>query len=50
MRVKQALDALDGVSDADVQVGSATVKYDESKVTQADLEAAIQKAGYKVPK
>lgn len=48
MRVKQAIDALDGVSDCDVQVGSATVKYDEAKVTEEDIGAAVQKAGYKV--
>lgn len=47
-RVKQALDALEGVSDSDVQVNEATVTYDESKVSKKDLEAAVQKAGYKV--
>ncbi len=49
-RVKQFLDDLDGVSDSDVQVGSATVNYDGSKLGEADLEAAITKAGYKVKK
>ncbi len=47
-RVKQALEGLDGVSDCDVQVGSATVTYDEGRLSRADLEAAITKAGYKV--
>lgn len=47
-RVKQALDALEGVSDSDVQVNEATVTYDESKISKKDLEAAVQKAGYKV--
>jgi copper chaperone len=48
MRVKKALDALKGVQDSDVQVNEARVKYDESKLGRADLEAAVVKAGYKV--
>lgn len=47
-RVKQALDVLEGVSDSDVQVNEATITYDESKVSKKELEAAVQKAGYKV--
>ena len=47
-RVKSALDALAGVSDSVVQPGSAAITFDESKVSQADLEAAIEKSGYKV--
>lgn len=46
--VKKALEGLDGVSESNVEIGSARVKYDESKVKDEDLEAAIRKAGYKV--
>lgn len=49
-RVKQFVDDLDGVTESDVQIGSATVTFDESKVSQADIEAAIEKSGYKVKK
>ena len=48
MRVKKALDALPGVTGADVQVGSAAVKYDEAKVKREEIAAAVEKAGYKV--
>ncbi|HCL81466.1 MAG: hypothetical protein A2077_04770 [Nitrospirae bacterium GWC2_46_6] len=48
MRVKKAIDALSGVSQSDVQVGSAAVKFDESKLKKEDITAAIEKAGYKV--
>lgn len=49
-RVKQYIDALGGVKESDVQIGSATVTFDESKVSQADIEAAIVKSGYRVRK
>ncbi|MCL4491082.1 MAG: cation transporter [Nitrospirae bacterium] len=48
MRVKKAIDALAGVSGSDVAVGSATVKFDESKIKKEDMKAAVEKAGYKV--
>lgn len=48
MRVKKAIDALAGISSASVEVGSATVIYDESKIKKEDIESAIEKAGYKV--
>lgn len=50
MRAKKAIDALAGVTQADVTVGSATVKFDESKLKKEDIEAAIEKAGYKIAK
>jgi copper ion binding protein len=50
MRVRKAVDELPGVSQADVNIGSARVTYDESKIKVADLERAIEKAGYKVAK
>ncbi|HEX8948420.1 MAG TPA: cation transporter [Dissulfurispiraceae bacterium] len=50
MRVKKTLDALSGVSSAHVEVGSAKVGYDDSKIKEGDIEAAIEKAGYKISK
>ena len=47
-RVKQALSALAGISEANVEVGSASVKFDEAKLSRQDIETAIKKAGYKV--
>jgi len=49
-RVKQYVDALAGVEESEVQIGSATVTFDETKVSQSDIEAAIAKSGYKVKK
>jgi len=49
-RVKKALDGLSGVTASDVQIGSASVKYDETKVKKEDIEAAIEKAGYRITK
>lgn len=48
MRVKKALDVLAGISDLTVDVGSAQMTFDESKIQQADIENAITKAGYKI--
>lgn len=48
MRVKKALDALPGVIKADVSVGNASVSFDDAKLAKKDIEAAIEKAGYKV--
>jgi len=48
MRVEKALKALEGIDAADVQVGSAKVKYDESRVTIEQMKKAIEEAGYKV--
>jgi copper chaperone len=50
MAVKKALGGVPGIIDADVQIGTAVVKYDESKTNQEDLEGKIEKAGYKVVK
>lgn len=47
-RVKKALDGLSGVNSAEVAVGSATVNFDESKLSKAEIEQAITKAGYKI--
>ncbi len=48
MAVKKALGGISGVTSSDVEVGSALVKYDESKATEKDLKAAIEKAGFTV--
>jgi copper chaperone len=50
MAVKKALGGVPAVIDSDVQIGSASVKYDESKAKETDIKAAIEKAGYKVVK
>jgi copper chaperone len=47
-RVKKAIDGLAGVTGAEVAVGSATVEFDDSKLSKADIEQAITKAGYKI--
>ncbi len=46
--VQRALSAVDGVSTATVDVGSAsaTVAYDPAVVRPADLKEAVAKAGY----
>jgi len=50
MAVKKALDAMSGVEGSEVEVGSATVKYDDSAVKPEAIEAAIVNAGYKIKK
>lgn len=47
-RVQKALNSLDGVTLKDVSVGSATVEYDEARISPAQLDAAIDAAGYTV--
>lgn len=50
MAVKKALGGVPGILESDVQVGSAAVKYDESKIKKEDIESTIKKAGYQVKK
>lgn len=47
-RVRQSLLNLTGVLDALVEVGSASVTYDEKKIGKHDIEEAIVKTGYKI--
>lgn len=47
-RVKKALDSLAGVAGSEVNIGSATVSYDESSISDAEIIAAIEKAGYRI--
>ena len=46
--VKKALCEVAGVDSTEVEIGSATVKYDDTTITQKDLEAAVEKAGFSV--
>ncbi|MCX5816297.1 MAG: cation transporter [Proteobacteria bacterium] len=48
MAVKKAIGGLKGIENADVAIGSAAIKYDESKVKKEEIEAAIEKTGFKV--
>ena len=48
MRVKKAVDDLPGIGQADVGIGTARVKFDEAKVSRAEIESAVEKAGYKI--
>lgn len=44
--VKQALTEVDGLTIQKVVVGSATVEYDESRVSPAQIADAVSAAGY----
>ncbi|MDI9558687.1 MAG: heavy-metal-associated domain-containing protein [Syntrophorhabdus sp.] len=48
MAVKKALGGVPGILESNVQIGSAVVKYDESKIRKEDIETKIEDAGYKV--
>jgi copper chaperone len=48
MSVKKALGGLKGIEDANVSIGNAAIRYDDSKVRKEEIEAAIEKAGFKV--
>lgn len=50
MAVKKALGGVPAVIESNVEIGSAFIKYDESKAKESDIQAAIEKAGYKVVK
>ena len=51
-RVERVIKKLEGVEEAGVNFATETLnmKYDEKKLSADDIEAAIQKAGYKVHK
>lgn len=48
MRVKKAVSSLAGVNETQVDVGSARVFYDETRLKKEDLKKAVEEAGYKV--
>ncbi|MCK4910508.1 MAG: heavy-metal-associated domain-containing protein [Thermodesulfovibrionales bacterium] len=47
-RVKQALEALDGVQGFEVEIGSAKVSFDSSATSKDEIAAAVAKSGYTV--
>jgi len=48
MRVKKAIEGLSGINNVNVEIGKATVSFDDTKTSQKEIEAAITKAGYKI--
>lgn len=48
MSVKKALDNVEGVSSSHVEVGTATVVFDETKTNSDEIRKTVEKAGYKV--
>ena len=48
MRVKKALDAIEGVSSSMVEIGKADITFDDSKTTLDAIKEAINGSGYKV--
>jgi copper chaperone CopZ len=48
MRVKNAIDGVEGVHSSDVSIGSAKVVFDETKTDRESIERAIQSVGYKI--
>lgn len=47
-RVKNTIEALPGVTGAEVTIGSAAVSYDPSLLSEDALKVAVQDAGYTV--
>lgn len=48
MRVEEAIGLLPGVTESLVDIGTATITYDESRLAKEDLKKAVEEAGYKV--
>ncbi|MHC4183832.1 MAG: heavy-metal-associated domain-containing protein [Planctomycetota bacterium] len=48
MRVKKAIDAIDGVSSSVVEIGKADITYDETKTSLDAIKEAINGSGYKI--
>ena len=48
MHVKQALNSIAGLEIEEVQIGRATVNYDEAKISRDLLIAKIDEAGYQL--
>lgn len=49
-RIKKAIDIIQGISESDVRIGLARVKFDENKTNKEAIENAISDAGYSVAK
>jgi copper chaperone CopZ len=48
MRVKKAIGLLPGVTESLVDIGTAKITYDESRLGEEELKKAVEEAGYKV--
>lgn len=48
MTVKKELSRISALTVRDVKIGSACIEYDESKVTMAEIRAAIEEAGFAI--
>ncbi len=48
MRVKKAVGLLPGVSDSQVEIGTAIITYDDLRIRKEDLKKAVEEAGYRV--
>lgn len=48
MQVKKELAKMQHVQVDDVQIGKATIHYDDARVSLVDLAQAIERAGYKL--
>ena len=48
MALRKSFRMIDGVEDAEVEVGKATVIYDEASVDDTKLNEAVTRAGFKV--
>lgn len=46
--VQRALKSVTGVADADVKIGSVTVRFDPAAATTAQIRDAVEDAGYEV--
>ena len=46
MAVKKELSKLD-LNVKDVQIGSASIEYDETRVSKTDIDKAVEEAGFK---
>jgi copper chaperone CopZ len=48
MHVRKKLQSIDGVDVKEVLIGSATIDYDDTKVSPEQLKAAVEQAGYAI--
>lgn len=48
MAMRKSFQMVDGMQNAEVEVGQATLEFDESKVTDKDISKAVARAGFKV--
>ena len=48
MRVKKAVGLLPGVSDSQVEIGTAKITYDDLRIRKEDLKKAVEESGYRV--